>query len=119
MLNKIILIGNLGKKPELKYTGSGLEVCEFTMATTNNFSKEKKTTWHNIVVFGSLANNCEKYLDKGSSVYIEGEQCHESYEKKDGSKGYYSSVRASVVQFLDSKKGDRQDEQQSSFNPPF
>ena len=76
-VNKVILIGNLGAKPELKYLPSGQAVCELRLATNEVFNdknnqKQERTEWHSVVVWGKTGENCAQYLDKGRSVYIEG-----------------------------------------------
>jgi len=105
-VNKVILIGNLGRDPELRYTPSGKAVASFTMATTEQWTgqdgqKNKKTTWHNIVAWGKQAEVMKEYLKKGRQVYIEGRIDNRSYEKKDGSgKASISEVIVQNFQFL-------------------
>lgn len=105
-LNKAILIGNLGKDPEMRYTPSGAAVCNFSIATTerwknkDNGQLEEKTEWHNIVVWGKQAENCKEYLAKGRMVYIEGRLQTRSWEDKEGHKRYTTEVIAQTVQFL-------------------
>ena len=107
MLNKQILIGNLGKDPELRYTPQGTAVCNFSVATVKTFTKDgekqEKTTWHNIVAWGPLAEICGKYLSKGKQVYIEGTTENRSYEDRDGNKRYITEVVASEMKMLGSK----------------
>lgn len=110
-LNKVLLIGNLGKDPELRKTGSGTPVVNFPIATTerwkNNETGEwnEKTEWHNIVVWGKQGENCHQYLGKGRPVYVEGRLQTRSWEDKDGNKRYTTEVVAQSVKFL----GSRQD----------
>jgi len=105
-VNKVILIGNLGKDPELKYTPSGRAVTQFPLATTEQWTgqdgqKNEKTTWHNIVAWGKQAEVMKEYLRKGRQVYIEGRIDNRSYEKKDGSgKAYISEVIVQNFQFI-------------------
>src|SRR5205085_6691553 len=92
-VNKVILIGNLGAKPELKYLPSGQAVCEMRIATNENFTdkqeqKQEKVEWHRVAVWGKTAENCAKYLVKGRSVYIEGRLQTRSWDDKDGNKKY-------------------------------
>jgi single-strand DNA-binding protein len=101
MLNSATLIGNLGKNPELRSTATGQAVASFSLATTETFkdkagAKQQKTTWHNIVVWGKLAEICSQYLKKGSKAYIEGKIENRSYEDKDGSKKYVSEIVVGV-----------------------
>jgi single-strand DNA-binding protein len=104
-VNKAILIGRLGKDPELKYTPSGKAVCNFTVATNERWSgadgqKNETTTWHNIVAWGKQAELLKEYLSKGREVYIEGRIDNRTYDKKDGTKGYISEVVVQNFQFI-------------------
>lgn len=97
MINKALLIGLLGKNPELRYTASGQAVASFSLATTETFkdkagTKQQKTTWHNIVIWGKLAEICNQYLKKGSKIYVEGKIENRSYEDRDGNKKYVSEI---------------------------
>lgn len=108
-VNKAILIGNLGKDPETKSLPSGQVVGTLVIATsetmTVNGTKKEHTDWHNVVVWGKTAENCKKYLRKGSKVFVEGSIRHESYDK-DGEKRFITKIRADQVTFLDSKQND-------------
>jgi single-strand DNA-binding protein len=103
-VNKVILIGNLGKDPELTNVSSGNSVAKFSLATTEKFKKneqwEEKTDWHNIVIWGKTAENAAKYLKKGSPVYLEGKISYGSYQDKDGIKRYTTDIVVSSMQFL-------------------
>jgi len=119
-MNKAILIGHLGKNPELKYTQAGKAVANFTMATSEKWKgqdgqQQEDTTWHNIVAWGRQAEVIKEYLHKGSQAYVEGRIVNRSYDDKDGNKKYISEVVVSQVEFLD-KRGsqDQQSEQQES-----
>jgi single-strand DNA-binding protein len=110
-VNRVILIGNLGRDPETRYLPSGAAVCEFSIATSEKFKgrdgqMQERTEWHRITVFGKMAEVCGKYLEKGRPVYIEGSIRSEEYEAKDGSgkKRSYKIV-AQSVQFLGSRGG--------------
>lgn len=112
-VNKVILIGNLGADPELKYTPSNRPVCNLRIATTDVYkdksgTKQEKTEWHRITVWGDSAENCHKYLAKGRSVYIEGKLETRSYDK-DGQKHYATSVVADRVVFLGGGNGGTRD----------
>ncbi len=109
-VNKAILIGNLGRDPEMRYTQNGTAVTKFSIATTEKFKDkggewQERTTWHNIVTWGRQAEVAKEYLSKGSPVYIEGRIDNRSYEDKDGNKRYISEVVAQRMQFL-GRKGD-------------
>ena len=103
-VNKVILVGNLGADPELKYTPSQRALCNLRIATTEVFKdkggqRQEKTEWHRVTVWGDTAENCNKYLAKGRSVYIEGRLQTRSYDK-DGQKHYATDVVADKVVFL-------------------
>ena len=107
-VNKVILIGNVGADPELRYTPSGTAVTNFNMATNeswtdNSGDRQEKTEWHRIVVWGRLAEICNQYLRKGSKVYIEGRLQTRSWEGQDGQKRYTTEVVARDMQMLDSR----------------
>lgn len=106
-LNKVLLIGHLGKDPELSYTPSGVAVCKFTMATNESYKGDdgnwiEKTEWHNITVWRKLGEICSQYLKKGSKIYMEGKIQTESYEK-DGKKNYFTKIVMNEMVMLDSK----------------
>ncbi len=96
-VNKVILIGNLGKDPEVRHLDNGRAVANFSLATSENYKNregEKVTTteWHNIVLWTPLAEIAEKYLNKGNQIYLEGKLTNRSYEDKDGNRKYISEV---------------------------
>jgi single-strand DNA-binding protein len=105
-VNKVIVLGNLGAKPELKYLPSGGAVCELRVATNEVFTdknqqKQERTEWHRIVVWGKMGENCAQYLDKGRSVFVEGRLQTRSWDdKKTGEKRYATEIVAQNVQFL-------------------
>lgn len=109
-VNKVILIGNLGSDPELRYTQSGQAVANFNIATNERWNDkdgqtQERTEWHKIVVWGRQAENCEKYLSKGRQVYIEGRLQTRDWEDRDGNKRYTTEVVAQSVQFLSGGTG--------------
>ncbi len=104
-VNKVILIGNLGADPEVKYLSSGTVVANFRMATTENRvnrsgEKTSITEWHKIVAFGRLAEICNEYLNKGKQVYIEGRLRTRSWEDKDGNRRWTTEIVATQMQML-------------------
>ncbi len=110
-VNKAILVGNLGKDPELRYTPSGTAVCTFSLATTDRFKnkqgeQQERTEWHNIVVWAGLAEICGKYLTKGKQIYIEGRIQNRSYDDRDGNKRYITEIVANEMQML-SRAGEQ------------
>jgi single-strand DNA-binding protein len=104
-VNKAILVGNLGKDPEVRFTPSGRAVAKFPLATTDTWTdqesgRQERTEWHNVVVWGKQAESCGQYLAKGRQVYIEGSIRSRSYDDKDGNKRYITEIIAQRVQFL-------------------
>jgi single-strand DNA-binding protein len=104
-VNKVILIGNLGRDPELRYTKSGQAVANFSVATSERFTdregvQQERTEWHRIVAWGKTAELCAQYLSKGRQTYIEGRLQTREYEDKDGIKRYTTEVVAQNVTFL-------------------
>jgi single-strand DNA-binding protein len=105
-LNKVILIGNLGADPEVRYTTSGSAVANFRIATSeewrdkNSGDRQSRTEWHRIVAFGRLAEICGEFLHKGKQVYIEGRLQTRSWEDKDGNTRYTTEVLAREMQML-------------------
>jgi single-strand DNA-binding protein len=107
-LNKALLIGNLGKDPELRYTPDGLAILKFSIATSEYFndksgSKSEKTTWHNIVAFGKMGQTLANYLSKGKQVFVEGRINSRSYDDKDGNKKYFTEIVATNIVLLGAK----------------
>jgi single-strand DNA-binding protein len=110
-LNKVMLIGNLGKDPELRFTPSGRAVARFSLATSEQWTdqqgqKQDRTEWHNVVVWGKQAETCGQYLSKGRQVFIEGSIRSRQYDDKEGQKRYITEVIAQRVQFLGGGRGD-------------
>ena len=105
MVNKVILIGNLGQDPELRYTPSGQPVCSMRIATRETWvgrdgQRGERTEWHTVVVWGKQGENCAHYLSKGRQVYVEGRLQTRSWEGRDGVKRYRTEVVANQVVFL-------------------
>ena len=132
-VNKVILIGNLGRDPELKYTPGGNAVCNFTLATNERWvdksgAKQERTEWHRIVVWGKQAEICGQYLKKGRQAYIEGSLTTREWNDKDGNKRTTTEVRVQRVQMLGSRgeggaegavKGEMASPQFSEPDPEF
>lgn len=122
-VNKAILIGNLGRDPELRYTPSGKAVCTFSLATSERWTsqdgqKQEQTIWHNIVAWGRQAEVIKEYLAKGRQVYIEGRIVNRSYDDKEGNKKYISEVVVQNFQFLGGKGGSGSSPDETSQLPP-
>jgi len=109
-LNRVQLIGNLGKAPESKYTPSGKKVAHFSLAVSQRWKTgaetKEYTEWVNIEAWGRLGEVCQEYLKKGSLVYLEGRLKTEKYDDKGGETKYYTKVVALSLQFLDKKQSD-------------
>ncbi|MBI1910748.1 MAG: single-stranded DNA-binding protein [Deltaproteobacteria bacterium] len=109
-VNKVILVGNLGADPEIRYTPNGTAVANFRIATSETRAnkdgqKETKTEWHRIVTFGKLAEICGEYLSKGKQVYIEGKIQTRSWDDRDGNKKYTTEILANTMQMLGGRDG--------------
>lgn len=109
-INKVIIVGNLGKDPELRHTPTGQAVCNFSVATSEAWTdkggqKQERTEWHRVVVWGKLGELCAKYLQKGRQVYLEGKLQTRAWDDKDGQKRYTTEVVGNTVQFLGSAAG--------------
>jgi single-strand DNA-binding protein len=104
-VNKVILIGNLGQDPEVRYTQGGQAVAELRVATNEAWTdkqgqKQERTEWHRVVVWGKSAENCGKYLAKGRSVYVDGRLQTREWNDKEGNKRYTTEIVANDIQFL-------------------
>tara|TARA_B100000902_G_C27275219_1_gene898481 strand:+ start:860 stop:1297 length:438 start_codon:yes stop_codon:yes gene_type:complete len=114
-VNKVILVGNLGKDPEVRHLDTGVSVASFSLATTESYNNKQgervnQTEWHNIVVWRGLADVAEKYLNKGNSVYIEGKIQTRKWEDKEGNTRYSTDIIAEKMTMLGSKPQSQQDE---------
>ena len=105
MVNKVILVGNLGKDPQTRSTPNGQEVATLTVATSEKFKDkagemQERTEWHTVVVWGKQAESCGKYLTKGRQVYVEGRLATRKWTDKEGAERYTTEVVAETVKFL-------------------
>lgn len=121
-LNKVMLIGHLGKDPELKYTEAGTAVCNFSMATTEKWkekdgTKQEKVEWHNIVLWAKQAEVANEYLKKGDCVYIEGRLQTDKWEK-DGQTHYTTKIVGERMQFLPKGDSDKKQSESKQDNDP-
>ena len=122
-LNKVMLIGNLGKAAELKYSKTGVPHSFFTLAVNKHYKdesgeKQEKTTWVNVVIFGKSAESVTKYLTVGKQVYVEGELSIEKYTDKEGAERYSTKVIARVIQLLEKKDKDADETVAEGSQPP-
>ncbi|MDU0457738.1 MAG: single-stranded DNA-binding protein [Geobacteraceae bacterium] len=121
-LNKVMLIGNLGKDPELRHTPAGTAVATFSIATSERFKSkqtnewEEKTEWHNVVLWSKLAETAGQYLSKGKTVYIEGRLQTRKWQDRDGNTRYTTEIVGDTMKML-SPKGDGGRGAESSFEP--
>lgn len=105
VVNKVILVGNLGKDPEVRFTPNGKALAKFPVATSEKWTdqdgnRQERTEWHNVVVWGKQAETCGQYLSKGRQVYVEGAIRSRQYDDKDGNKRYITEIVARDVRFL-------------------
>jgi single-strand DNA-binding protein len=98
--NKIILVGYLGRAPELRYTPQGTSVCDFSVATSDKRGEQEATTWFKVIAWQRLAENCAEYLTKGAQVYVEGRLRLTEFTDRDGVKRSSLEVTATEIQFL-------------------
>ena len=122
-VNKVILVGNLGRDPELRYTQNGQAVVNFTLATSENWKdkntgeRQERTEWHRIVVWGRAGENCAQYLSKGRTVYVEGRLQTREWEDKEGQKRRTTEINAQTVQFLGGPRGSGGDSEGPPSSP--
>lgn len=112
MVNKVILIGRLGRDPEMRYTPAGTAVCNFTVATDENFKDksgewQKRTEWHRIVAWAGLAERCSQFLNKGKLVYLEGRLQTREWDDRDGNKRRTTEIVINRMRLLTPKGGER------------
>jgi single-strand DNA-binding protein len=115
-VNKVILVGNVGKDPEVRYLEGGTAVCSFPLATSETYrnrdgDKVTTTEWHNVVLWRGLAEIAEKYVRKGSQLYIEGKIRTRSWDDRDGNKRYTTEVIADTMQMLGKRTEEAQQQQ--------
>ncbi|OGR08197.1 MAG: single-stranded DNA-binding protein [Deltaproteobacteria bacterium RIFOXYD12_FULL_50_9] len=124
MINKVILIGNLGADPEVRYSQNGTAVANFRIATTETWkkqdgTKEEQTEWHKIVAFARLGEICGEYLSKGSKVYIEGRLQTRKWDDKDGNTRYITEIVAREMKMLSARGASDSNASGHSEEPPF
>ena len=125
-VNKVILVGNLGQKPEMRYTATQTAVANLSIATTESWKDKEsgenrdKTEWHRVVFFGNLAEIAEKYLDKGSSIYVEGKIQTRKWQDKDGNDRYTTEILGNQLTMLGSRNtSDPSMNQDNNSDTPF
>ncbi len=120
MVNKVILIGNLGRDPEIRYLEGNVAVARFSVATNESYKDKKgdwqtQTEWHDVTCWRQLAERAEKQLKKGSMIYLEGKLTHRKYQDKEGIERYATDVVANTIRILD-RKDSRPGGQEESMN---
>ncbi|MGB1206316.1 MAG: single-stranded DNA-binding protein [Chitinophagales bacterium] len=123
-LNKVMLIGRLGKDPEMQYFESGAVKAAFSLATSERYKNREgqqveNTEWHNLVLWGKSAEIAEKYLRKGKQVYVEGSIKTRSWEAQDGSKRYMTEINVQTFKMLGSRSDDENNGQNSNANSTY
>jgi|TARA_X000001036_G_C20137485_1_gene585942 single-strand DNA-binding protein len=125
-VNKVILVGNLGQKPEMRYTATQTAVANISIATTESWKDKEsgenrdKTEWHRVVFFGNLAEIAERYLDKGSSVYVEGKIQTRKWQDKEGKDRWTTEILGNQLTMLGSRNSnDSGSQQDTSSDTPF
>ena len=123
-INKVILVGNLGRDPEIRYFQDGTAVANFTIATSESWTdkqsgeKKERTEWHRIVAFRRLAEICGEYLSKGRQVYIEGKLQTREWEDKDGNRRFTTEIVAQTMQMLGAREGGGGNRGDDYYQPP-
>jgi len=123
MVNKVILVGNVGKEPEVKHLDSGVSVARLSLATNETYTdksgkKVTQTEWHNIVIWRGLAEVVEKYVKSGHPLYIEGKLRYSTYEDKEGKKQYRTEIICDNLRMLGGKSDKQEVEAQEPTLPP-
>ena len=122
-INKAIIVGYLGRDPELRNTQTGQSVCELSIATSERWTDrsgqaQERTEWHRVVVWGKMAEACSQYLSKGSQAYVEGRLQTRKWEDRDGNTRYTTEIVASKVIFLSSGSGGNRAQQDEPMDSP-
>ena len=124
MMNKVLLIGNVGQDPAIRETGTGKKVASFSLATSETSKNEagervSVATWHNITAWEGLAEIMEKYVKKGQQLYVEGRIVYQDYTDKEGIKRYRTEIVAYVIKMLGGKKAENTEAAQPETDLPF
>ena len=122
-VNKVIIIGNVGQDPDVRFLQSGNPVCNLRIATSDSWTdkqsgqRQERTEWHSVVLFNKLAEIAQQYVHKGSRLYIEGRLQTRKWQGQDGQDRYATEIVAGDLQMLDSRNGGQQQGQQGSYQP--
>lgn len=109
-VNKVIIVGNVGREVELRHTPSGVAVARFSVATNERWkdkdgNRQEHTEWHTVVAWGKLAEFCQQYVTKGRQVYVEGSLRTRTYDDDKGNRRYFTEIRAQTIQLLGRREG--------------
>ncbi len=109
-VNKVIIVGNVGREVELRHTPSGVAVARFSVATNERWkdkdgNRQEHTEWHTVVAWGKLAEFCQQYVSKGRQVYVEGSLRTRTYDDDKGNRRYFTEIRAQTIQLLGRREG--------------
>jgi len=123
MLNKVILVGRVGRDPKLMYTAAGVEICTFSIATTEYYKdksgeSKEKTDWHNVIGWGAIGKSCSEHFGKGALVYVEGKLTTNNWEDKSGNKRQTVQVQITSMRKLADGKGGAPKPQEPAPNAP-
>jgi len=123
-VNKVILVGNIGRDPEIRYSASGDAICNLSIATTDNWKdkatgeRKENTEWHRVSFFGKTAEVCGQYLKKGSQIYVEGSLRTRKWTDKDGVEKYTTEIRGDAMQMLGGRNASGSDNEPKDSSPP-
>lgn len=109
-VNKVIIVGNVGREVELRHTPSGVAVARFSVATNERWrdkdgNRQEHTEWHTVIAWGKLAEFCQQYVTKGRQVYVEGSLRTRTYDDNKGNRRYFTEIRAQTIQLLGRREG--------------
>jgi single-strand DNA-binding protein len=122
-VNRVILVGNVGRDPEVRTTPTGQTVAKFSLATSEKFKdrsgeKQERTDWHNLVAWGNQADFCRQYIQKGRQIYVEGRLRYDSWTDPQGQKKYRTEIIIANIQLLGSRAGERPGERPAGGGEP-
>ncbi|MCS7182274.1 MAG: single-stranded DNA-binding protein [Thermoanaerobaculum sp.] len=122
-VNKVIIVGNVGREVELRHTPAGLAVARFSVATNERWrdkdgNRQERTQWHTVVAWGKLAEFCQQYVSKGRQVYVEGSLRTRTYDDEKGNRRYFTEIHAQTIQLLGRREGTVEGGAEEAFEAP-
>ncbi|MCX7896111.1 MAG: single-stranded DNA-binding protein [Thermoanaerobaculum sp.] len=122
-VNKVIIVGNVGREVELRHTPAGLAVARFSVATNERWrdkdgNRQERTQWHTVVAWGKLAEFCQQYVSKGRQVYVEGSLRTRTYDDEKGNRRYFTEIHAQTIQLLGRREGAVEGGAEEAFEAP-